>query len=616
MDKSVEFLYEELAKATDGFNMANIIGQGGLGSVYNVEELRDKMNAKHHVEPAVGIDVDNIPLGMDENFYFSDTDVDRNYIPSEGEVDEEGNENIDGEQYESLSDEEEDLGLSDVDLEDLGATNDTDSEGELFDLNKNIEEKRFHSDDNGKVKLEKNGFFVDVYEFRAALKDYIIQECFDIGYIKNEKTRVTEICEAEGCPWRIHASTTPDGATFMIKSVNNVHTCVRNSMRNYATSTWITSKLYSGLRADPYMSYNLMKNELKEKYGIEPHPMQLYRTRMKVMEEVEGTHEVQAVIQVFPQAWHRCCAKYLFNNFKARYPHEAVFAPSEKQFKEAMEKMSKVNNNAAKYLMETSVDAWSRHAFDPASKSPHVTNNMCESFNQWVNKLRDKPPLILLDEMRIKLMIRWQKRYEKGCTCIEKVLPKIAKELSMINIESRACIVYGAGRDQYEVNDGKNRHVVDLQGKTCGCTQWQISGLPCIHTSAVIRDKRVRIEDYVDVYYSPIAFVRSYDIIIHPLPSVEDLLESDVLAPPLRRLPGRQKKNRKRAKDETTPSTIKKRLAMGSTTTSSQTNMSAQQKLKLKMMEKKSKKNGMQQNQQGSQQRAHKNSQEANRPRS
>ncbi|KAJ1376435.1 putative lysM domain receptor-like kinase 3 isoform X1 [Sesbania bispinosa] len=156
VDKSVEFLYEELAKTTDGFSMANIIGQGGLGSVYNVESI----NEEHHVASAVGIDMDNVTLGMDENFYFSDTDVDENYIPSEGEVDEEGNENIDGEQYEGLSDEEEDAGLSDVDLEDLGAINDTNSEGEkLFDLNKHIEGKRFDSDNNGKVKLEKNGLF-------------------------------------------------------------------------------------------------------------------------------------------------------------------------------------------------------------------------------------------------------------------------------------------------------------------------------------------------------------------------------------------------------------------------------------------------------------------------
>lgn len=34
VDKSVEFSYEELAKATDDFSIANKIGQGGFGSVY------------------------------------------------------------------------------------------------------------------------------------------------------------------------------------------------------------------------------------------------------------------------------------------------------------------------------------------------------------------------------------------------------------------------------------------------------------------------------------------------------------------------------------------------------------------------------------------------------
>lgn len=37
MDKSVEFSYEELAKATNDFSLDNKIGQGGFGAVYYAE---------------------------------------------------------------------------------------------------------------------------------------------------------------------------------------------------------------------------------------------------------------------------------------------------------------------------------------------------------------------------------------------------------------------------------------------------------------------------------------------------------------------------------------------------------------------------------------------------
>lgn len=44
VDKSVEFSYEELAKATDDFSIANKIGQGGFGAVYYAE-LRGEVSS-------------------------------------------------------------------------------------------------------------------------------------------------------------------------------------------------------------------------------------------------------------------------------------------------------------------------------------------------------------------------------------------------------------------------------------------------------------------------------------------------------------------------------------------------------------------------------------------
>ncbi|XP_057433419.1 chitin elicitor receptor kinase 1-like [Lotus japonicus] len=46
VDKSVEFPYEELAKATDSFSNANIIGRGGFGSVYYAELRNEKAAIK------------------------------------------------------------------------------------------------------------------------------------------------------------------------------------------------------------------------------------------------------------------------------------------------------------------------------------------------------------------------------------------------------------------------------------------------------------------------------------------------------------------------------------------------------------------------------------------
>ncbi|XP_020978193.1 uncharacterized protein LOC110271560 [Arachis ipaensis] len=150
--------------------------------------------------------------------------------------------------------------------------------------------KRFDVEDNEKISLEKFMIFVDVHEFRSVLRDYIIQENFDIIRVKNEKARVTAICASEGCPWRIHASPSPDGIAFMIKSYEPRHTCIRKFEKRNANSTWIAKKLKQSLNADPNMSYELMSNELITKFGVEAHPKQLYRARRKGREEVEGSH--------------------------------------------------------------------------------------------------------------------------------------------------------------------------------------------------------------------------------------------------------------------------------------------------------------------------------------
>jgi hypothetical protein len=137
-------------------------------------------------------------------------------------------------------------------------------------LDRGMKGRIFEPLSDGKVELEVGLLFVDVNEFRTALRDFVIQEGFEIKRIKNEKARVTAICAADGCCWRIHASPTPDGKTYKIKTYNPTHSCIRTSKNSNATSTWIAKKLENKIKVDPNMSYAIMKQELLDNYGIEP----------------------------------------------------------------------------------------------------------------------------------------------------------------------------------------------------------------------------------------------------------------------------------------------------------------------------------------------------------
>ncbi|KAL0384318.1 UNVERIFIED_CONTAM: hypothetical protein Sradi_2826100 [Sesamum radiatum] len=126
-----------------------------------------------------------------------------------------------------------------------------------------------------KIHLEQGMIFENVDKFREVLRDYVVQEGFLIVRLKNERTRVTCKCAADGCSWRIHASPLSDKVTFAIKSLKAEHTCVRVKTMKEANSSWMSKRLLQVLRENPDMKARGIRHEL-QKYGIDPPYMQLY----------------------------------------------------------------------------------------------------------------------------------------------------------------------------------------------------------------------------------------------------------------------------------------------------------------------------------------------------
>ena len=63
-----------------------------------------------------------------------------------------------------------------------------------------------------------------------------------------------------------------------------------------------------------------------------------------------------------------------------------------------MDELKKLDVKAYEWLVKLDVRTWSRHAFNPRSKSDTLVNNTAKSFNAWILKARDKPMLTMMDE--------------------------------------------------------------------------------------------------------------------------------------------------------------------------------------------------------------------------
>ncbi|KAF7842517.1 uncharacterized protein G2W53_004815 [Senna tora] len=464
---------------------------------------------------------------------------------------------------------------------------------EILNTIKNVKGKKFEYDDYGKIHLECSLFFVDVNEFRNVLRDYVIQENFDIIRVKNEKARVTAICASDGCPWRIHASPGLDGRAFMIKSYEPSHTCIRQSEKNNITSTWIAEKLKGSLSADPNMSYELMSNELNTKFGVEAHRMQLYRARKKGKEQVEGSH-VESYKKMLKYAelllernrgsivklnYHdrtsleetpvfkrifvclAACRDGFLNgcrpffgldgcHLKGPYGGVLICAVSldanNGLFPIAFAVVEVESKDSWSYFLEHLLEAIGDDRYIIMSdRQKGLTQAVSEIFpNSWHRHC--------MDGLRVKIMMRI---YAKSITSWPQIVgPRIVKAINETIEDARFCRVKLAGRNLYEVYDGFTRFPVDLVSHTCECKAWQISGLPCKHGAAAIIYTRAKVENFCDAYYSIEKYITTYSGLVSPLPGLNTLEEIDLLPPPLRRLPGRPKKSRRREKDEAPPS--------------------------------------------------------------
>ncbi|XP_043699860.1 uncharacterized protein LOC122650515 [Telopea speciosissima] len=272
---------------------------------------------------------------------------------------------------------------------------------------------------------------------------------------------------------------------------------------------------------------------------------------------------IEAISIIYPEANHRHCSRHLYNNFKKHFGGgpalRGYFWAAMYDFQKAMNGMKEEKKEAYDWLMKTPVQMWARHAFDHRAKSDHITNNMTESFNQWIAPIRSKPILTVIDQIRLKLMCRLHKRLVNGCNFPDVLTPRSSSKLESLQKNVRFCRPSVAGGDKYEVQDGSHRYVVDLGNLTCECGIYMATGLPCRHVGACTQFSRVPVRHYCHAYYTTKTYLLANGGVIDPLSDPNTLEETNLLPPPLKRSIGRPNRSRRREPDEARKEDIRKR---------------------------------------------------------
>jgi len=163
-----------------------------------------------------------------------------------------------------------------------------------------------------------------------------------------------------------------------------------------------------------------------------------------------------------------------------------------------------------------------------------VSNNICESFNKWILKARDKSIIGMIDMIRRMIMKRLSDKRKNIVKWKSNVCPGIFEMVAQIIKQAKVNTIITSGTGLYEVSHREERCRVDIVSSTCTCRMWELSGIPCKYAINALRTIRLKVEDYVHACYKksanirayqvmlfPSAYIRAYQVMLFPIPDIK-----------------------------------------------------------------------------------------------
>jgi hypothetical protein len=237
---------------------------------------------------------------------------------------------------------------------------------------------------------------------------------------------------------------------------------------------WLFSVAYGVLETESIESWTWFLQNLRQVIGF-PNGLVIHTDACKGLKTV--------VDQVFPGVKHRECMRHLATNFRKLFKGklDENLWPSALTYnlKKHNYHLSQMYTKAKvkEYPEKDHPKLWARSKFNEICKVDYVNNNLAESFNAWIRKVKGLHVVDMSDKIRQMIMAKFEFRQKIATKNFvdHKIIPNVMKSL---HAKTRSLKMTLTKHNPYEaeviaIDKEKRewRYPVNIQNRTCSCRQ-------------------------------------------------------------------------------------------------------------------------------------------------
>ncbi|GKB84735.1 mutator type transposase [Tanacetum coccineum] len=161
-------------------------------------------------------------------------------------------------------------------------------------------------------------------------------------------------------------------------------------------------------------------------------------------------------------------------------------------FDKQMGKLKNLDEGSYEYLQKIPPQHWSRSHFSGRAHCDVLLNNLYEVFNRHLLDGKDVPIITWLEfvsEYLMKRIVNVKKVISKSPG---PLTPAATKLFESIKYKATFYTVLWNGGTKYQASGlYEDQCVVDMEEKNCSCRKWELTGMPCKHSVAVINEMTI-----------------------------------------------------------------------------------------------------------------------------